>query len=85
MVEAFFVAGFTAVAPDADQSVIIAGVFLFRGVTYVGPIILGSVALLVWRLRRSWRRTPVPEPVASAAIGAALTDRELPPEGDRPG
>jgi uncharacterized protein (TIRG00374 family) len=84
VVEALYTAAFVAVAPDADQSVIVAGVILFRGVTYAGPIVLGVLALLVWRFRRSWRVTPVPEPVASAAIGAALTDREI-PGGDSPG
>ena len=84
VVEALYTAAFVAVAPDADQSVIVAGVLLFRGVTYAGPIVLGVVALLIWRFRRSWRRAPVPEPVASAAIGAALTDREIPRE-DSPG
>ena len=84
VVEALYTAAFVAVAPDANQSVIVAGVILFRGVTYAGPIVLGVAALLIWRLRRSWRRAPVPEPVASAAIGAALTDREM-PGGDSPG
>ena len=84
VVEALYTAAFVAVAPDANQSVIVAGVILFRGVTYAGPIVLGVAALLIWRLRRSWRRAPVPEPVASAAIGAALTDREMPGE-DSPG
>ena len=84
VVEALYTAAFVAVAPDANQSVIVAGVILFRGVTYAGPIVLGVAALLIWRLRRSWRRAPVPEPVAAAAIGAALTDREM-PGGDSPG
>lgn len=77
--EALYVSGFLAVSPDADRSQIIAGVVLFRGLTYAGPIVLGAVALLVWRLRGSWRRH-APEPVGAAGVGAVLADRE--PPGD---
>ncbi|HEX2503503.1 MAG TPA: hypothetical protein VHK00_06140, partial [Miltoncostaeaceae bacterium] len=60
------------------ESEIVAGVFLFRGLTYIGPILLGAVALLVWRFRRSWRVHPPAEPVGAAAVGAVLADREPP-------
>lgn len=77
--EALYVSGFLAVAPDADRSQIVAGVVLFRGITYAGPIVLGAIALLIWRLRGSWKR-PVAEPVGAAAVGAVLADLE--PPGD---
>ena len=77
VVEAFYTAAFAIVAPDADQSQIVAGVILFRGVTYAGPLVLGLVALLIWKLRKSWR-VAVPEPAGAAAVGAVIADREPP-------
>lgn len=55
LTEAFYVSGFLAVTGGADQSQIVAAVVLFRGLTYVGPIILGGISLIVWRFRKSWR------------------------------
>ena len=69
------------VAPDADQSQIVAGVFLFRGITYAGPIVLGVVSLLIWKLRASWRVPAPPEPVGAAGVGAVIADREPPRPG----
>jgi uncharacterized protein (TIRG00374 family) len=76
--EALYVSGFLTVTGGADESQIVAGVILFRGLTYAGPIVLGVFALLLWRLRRSWRVAPPPEPVGAAGVGAVLTDREPP-------
>ena len=77
VVEALYTSAFVAVAPDADQSQIVAGVILFRGLTYAGPIVLGVIALLIWKLRRSWR-VSVPESPGAAGVGAVITDREPP-------
>jgi uncharacterized protein (TIRG00374 family) len=85
--EAFYVSGFLAVTGGSDESQIVAGVILFRGLTYAGPIVLGVLALLVWRFRRSWRVAPPPESVGAAGVGAVITDREPPraaPAGDGP-
>jgi putative heme transporter len=76
--EALYTAALLAATDGAYESEIVAGVFLFRGLTYVGPILLGAVALLIWRFRRSWRAHPPPEPVGAAAVGAVLADREPP-------
>jgi uncharacterized membrane protein YbhN (UPF0104 family) len=82
--EALYVSGFLAVTGGADESQIVAGVILFRGLTYAGPIVLGVFALLLWRFRRSWRVAPPPEPVGAAGVGAVITDRE-PPQAARNG
>ncbi len=76
--EALYVSALLAATDGAYESEIVAGVFLFRGLTYIGPILLGAVALLVWRFRRSWRVHPPAEPVGAAAVGAVLADREPP-------
>ncbi len=82
VVEALYVSGFLIVAPDADQSVVIAGVFLYRGLTYAGPILLGLCGLLIWKFRRSWRVAAPAEPLGHAAVGAVIADREPPsPDG----
>ncbi len=78
--EALYTTALLAATDNQYQSEIVAGVFLFRGLTYAGPILLGAVALLIWRFRRSWRVQPPAEPVGSAAVGAAIADREPPGE-----
>jgi uncharacterized protein (TIRG00374 family) len=80
VVEALYTAAFLVVTGGEDQSEIVAGVILFRGLTYAGPIILGSIALLVWRMRKSWRVPARPEPVGAAGVGATLAGREPPEE-----
>ena len=87
VVEALYVSGFLAVTGGADESQIVAGVILFRGLTYAGPIVLGVLALLFWRFRRSWRVEAPPEPAGAAGVGAVITDREPPraaPSGTAP-
>ncbi len=56
--EALYTSALLAATGGEHQSEIVAGVFLFRGLTYVGPILLGAAALLIWRFRRSWRVHP---------------------------
>ena len=79
--EALYVSALLAATDGADESQIVAGVLLFRGVTYVGPILLGAVSLLVWRFRRRWRVRPPAEEAGAAAVGAVLGGRE-PPRAD---
>jgi uncharacterized membrane protein YbhN (UPF0104 family) len=76
--EALYVSGFLAVTGGSDESQIVAGVILFRGLTYAGPIVLGVLALLIWRFRRAWRVSAPPEPVGAAGVGAVIADREPP-------
>lgn len=40
--------------PDANDAVV-AGVLLFRGVTYLGPMVLGIGSYVVWRRKKDWR------------------------------
>lgn len=40
--------------PDANDAVV-AGVLLFRGVTYLGPMLLGVGSYFVWRRKKDWR------------------------------
>ena len=76
--EALYTSALLAATDGQYESQIVAGVFLFRGLTYAGPIVLGAAALLIWRFRSSWRVHPPAEPVGAAAVGAALADREPP-------
>ena len=80
VVEALYTAAFLIVTDGADQAEIVAGVILFRGLTYAGPILLGAAALLVWRLEESWRKPVRPEPIGQASVGATLAGREPPEE-----
>jgi uncharacterized membrane protein YbhN (UPF0104 family) len=77
--EVLYTSALLAATDGAYQSQIVAGVFLFRGLTYAGPILLGAAALLIWRFRRSWRVHPPAEPAGAAAVGAVIADRQPPP------
>jgi putative heme transporter len=76
--EALYVGVLSALTDGAAESQIVAGVLLFRGLTYAGPILLGAVSLLVWRFRRRWRDTPPAEEAGAAAVGAVIGGREPP-------
>ena len=80
VVEALYTGAFLIVTGGDYQSEIVAGVILFRGLTYAGPIIMGALALLVWRMKHSWRVPAKPEPVSEAAVGATLAGMEPPEE-----
>ena len=84
--EALYTTALLTVTDGADQSQVVAAVFLFRGLTYIGPILLGAVSLLIWRFRSSWRST-APSRSRQASVGSVLADRDPPTPCDatRPG
>jgi putative heme transporter len=45
-------------AAGGERAEVAAAVLIFRGLTYVLPILLGAIAYLFWRHDRSWRREP---------------------------
>jgi uncharacterized protein (TIRG00374 family) len=45
-------------AAGGERAEVAAAVLIFRGLTYVLPILLGVVAYLFWRQDKSWRRAP---------------------------
>lgn len=73
--EALYTAALLVVTGGEEESVIVAGVLLFRGLSYVGPILLGSVALLVWRAKRSWRVEAQADDPGVAAVTGAMMDQ----------
>jgi putative heme transporter len=52
VVELALITGLTRAGGDAAQ--VVAAVLLFRLLTYVLPILLGTVTYVVWRRKRSW-------------------------------
>jgi uncharacterized protein (TIRG00374 family) len=74
--EALYTGALLIVTGGEDQSVIVAGVFLFRGLSYAGPLLLGCVALLVWRAKRSWRVHPPAEDPSVVAVTAVMMDKD---------
>ncbi len=74
--EALYITGLMILAPDADQPTVVAAVVLFRSLTYIGPIVLGGISLVVWRAKRSWRRPLPDEEAAAVAVGGAIAGRE---------
>jgi len=70
------------VTDGAYSSQIAASIVLFRGLTYAAPILLGGVALIVWRFAGRWRVAPPTEDVGKAAVANVMMDRDPPaPEG----
>lgn len=46
------------VAAGGDEPRVVAGVLVFRALTYLAPIPFGVITYIVWRLRRNWRVHP---------------------------
>jgi uncharacterized membrane protein YbhN (UPF0104 family) len=46
---------------------VVAGVLVYRGLTYLLPIPLGALAYVYWHRNRSWRRATAPDPDAEHA------------------
>jgi uncharacterized membrane protein YbhN (UPF0104 family) len=47
----------TTASPELFRAQVAAGVLLFRTLTYGAQIPLGGLTYLIWRLKKSWRRT----------------------------
>lgn len=55
VVDAGYVALLSVSAPSGSHAAIVAGVLLFRALTFFPPIPLGLAGWLFWRANRSWR------------------------------
>lgn len=62
---------FSGVTGGADDDAIVAGVVLFRCVTYLGPMLLGAGSYFVWRRRSDWRSDHAGAPPALATADFA--------------
>ena len=69
----------TYVTKDAYHTEIVAGVLLFRVVTYIAPIPAGAVAYVFWRMKKSWR-VDVPPHNRRPGLVSALVDERPPRE-----
>jgi len=76
--EAVLTAGLLSVTGGAASAQIAAAIVLFRGLTYVGPILFGGLSLLAWRFVGRWRAQPPREDAGAAAVTSAVLDREGP-------
>ena len=56
LVEFVFIALLTQGSGAPDEALIAAGVFTWRALTYLVPIIGGLIAAVVWRTRRKWHQ-----------------------------
>ena len=56
VVDAGYVAVFSLTAPDSVRPALIAGVLLFRALTYLPPIALGLGSWIFWRSNTSWKQ-----------------------------
>jgi len=64
--EAALIAILGTSVPDAQDAQMTAAIMLYRGATWLMPILLGIPAYLFWRFNTSWRK-PVPQDEAAAA------------------
>jgi putative heme transporter len=65
------VAGLRAGVPAGFDEVIVAATLLFRGATYLLPVLLGAPAWALWR----WHRPAVPPPAPGGATGGTTIGR----------
>ncbi len=55
----------------ADRELVVAGVLVYRALTYVLQIPVGAVGYLVWRRKASWRQSPPEQPSGREALEEA--------------
>lgn len=67
VVELGLIAGLTAAG--GDEAEVVAGVLIFRGLTYLLPIPIGLLTYLFWRRNSSWRDSAPPLSPALAPAG----------------
>jgi uncharacterized protein (TIRG00374 family) len=76
VVEVAYTAALTYVTKDAYHAEIVAGVLLFRVVTYIAPIPAGAIAYVIWRTKKSWRvDLPADEPGDLEFVSALVDER----------
>lgn len=68
VVELGYVAALTIGLDSSQRAMVVAGVLMFRFLTYFLPIPLGLLAYLFWRGNRSWRQTPETESGFSGSV-----------------
>jgi hypothetical protein len=69
-----YIAGLTAI-DSSEHAQIVAGVLLFRVLTYGLQIPLGAFTYVIWRRKKSWMRdTPPPGSIGEELIASAETD-----------
>jgi uncharacterized membrane protein YbhN (UPF0104 family) len=76
--EAVLTAGLLSVTGGEASAQIAAAILLFRGLTYVAPILFGGLSLLAWRFVVRWRAEAPREDAGAAAVTSAVLDREGP-------
>jgi hypothetical protein len=57
----------------------VAGVLLFRVVTYIAPIASGAICYVIWRRKRSWRVDVAADEAEDLEVVSAFVD-ERPPD-----
>jgi putative heme transporter len=80
VVEVAYTAALTYVTGDAYHAEIVAGVLLFRVVTYIAPIATGAIAYVVWRMKKSWRVDVPPDEPGDLEFVSVLVDESPPRE-----
>ncbi|MDH3294559.1 MAG: lysylphosphatidylglycerol synthase domain-containing protein [Acidimicrobiia bacterium] len=68
VVELGYVAALTIGLESPERAGVVAGVLMFRFLTYFLPIPFGLLAYLFWRSNRSWRRIPDPKSGFSGSV-----------------
>ena len=74
VVEVAYTAALSYVTTGDYHAAIVAGVLLFRLVTYIAPIPAGAVCYVFWRRKRSWRADAIGEEEGDVAVVAAFVD-----------
>jgi uncharacterized membrane protein YbhN (UPF0104 family) len=60
------------VSPVAFKAQVAAGVLLFRALTYGMQIPLGGITYVIWKLKKSWLKSPPPEPAEPVVVAGVV-------------
>jgi putative heme transporter len=73
-----YIAGLTSI-DKGEHAEIVAGVLIFRVLTYGVPILIGGVTYFIWRAKKGWfRDTPPPGSIAAELEESGVTPEATP-------
>jgi hypothetical protein len=77
-----YIGGLASAAPDGERAAVVAGVLMFRALTYGVQIPLGAFTYVIWRGKKDWRREAPDTGSNADTAREANADADTPAGGD---